>query len=243
MTRNLSAGARAAQHSISAGARRGGAEHEGAEHAGAERDSAGDDGGGHGSAGSERADRASAAGDPTRCDRADRDGTDRDGTDRDGADRDGVERDRSGGRNPVRAPVLRVLPGTAESPGAARRLARQLLGDADPSAETVMLLVSELVTNAIVHSQSGSPGGTVTVALCPGRRACWSRFAMTAAQLSRAWPPRRKRRSTATACCWSTRWLIAGERCRVPTAASPGAGSVPGRRLLTHWRGVVSVSF
>ena len=64
--------------------------------------------------------------------------------------------------------MLRVLPGTAESPGAARRLARQLLGDADPSAETVMLLVSELVTNAIVHSQSGSPGGTVTVALCPG---------------------------------------------------------------------------
>ena len=30
-----------------------------------------------------------------------------------------------------------------------------------------MLLVSELVTNAIVHSQSGAPGGTVTVALCP----------------------------------------------------------------------------
>jgi anti-sigma regulatory factor (Ser/Thr protein kinase) len=30
-----------------------------------------------------------------------------------------------------------------------------------------MLLVSELVTNAIVHSRSGAPGGTVTVALCP----------------------------------------------------------------------------
>jgi two-component sensor histidine kinase len=31
-----------------------------------------------------------------------------------------------------------------------------------------MLLVSELVTNAVQHSKSGEPGGSVTVALCPG---------------------------------------------------------------------------
>jgi serine/threonine-protein kinase RsbW len=67
----------------------------------------------------------------------------------------------------AREPLLRVLPGTAESASAARLMALQLLGDSDPAAETVMLLVSELVTNAIVHSQSGAPGGTVTVALCP----------------------------------------------------------------------------
>src|ERR1700752_4388377 len=66
-----------------------------------------------------------------------------------------------------REPLLRVLPGTADSASAARLMARQLLGDSDPAVETVMLLVSELVTNAIVHSQSGAPGGTVTVALCP----------------------------------------------------------------------------
>jgi anti-sigma regulatory factor (Ser/Thr protein kinase) len=82
--------------------------------------------------------------------------------------RDSTARDSTARQNRVRGPVLRVLPGTAESARAARRLARQLLGDADPSAETVMLLVTELVTNAIVHSQSGAPGGTVTVALCPG---------------------------------------------------------------------------
>ena len=69
---------------------------------------------------------------------------------------------------PARGPVLRVLPGTADSAGAARQLARQLLGDGDPSVETVMLVVSELVTNAIVHTHSGAPGGTITVALCPG---------------------------------------------------------------------------
>lgn len=68
----------------------------------------------------------------------------------------------------VRAPLLRVLPGTPESAGAARQLASELLGDGHPAAEAVMLVISELVTNAIVHSRSGAPGGTVTVALCPG---------------------------------------------------------------------------
>jgi anti-sigma regulatory factor (Ser/Thr protein kinase) len=31
-----------------------------------------------------------------------------------------------------------------------------------------MLLVSDLVTNSVLHSQSRRPGGTVTVALCAG---------------------------------------------------------------------------
>ena len=69
---------------------------------------------------------------------------------------------------PVQAPLLRVLPGTPESASAARSMTRQLLGEGHPSAETVQLVVSELVANAIVHSKSGAPGGTVTVALCPG---------------------------------------------------------------------------
>lgn len=69
---------------------------------------------------------------------------------------------------PVQAPLLSVLPGTPESVSAARRMALQLLGDGHPAADAVQLVVSELVTNAIVHSNSGAPGGTVTVALCPG---------------------------------------------------------------------------
>jgi serine/threonine-protein kinase RsbW len=69
---------------------------------------------------------------------------------------------------PVQAPLLSVLPGTPESVSAARRMALQLLGDGHPAADAVQLVVSELVTNAIVHSKSGAPGGTVTIALCPG---------------------------------------------------------------------------
>ncbi len=70
--------------------------------------------------------------------------------------------------SPVRAPLLRVLPGRPESVSAARQLARQVLGDGNPVTETAMLLVSELVTNSVMHSKSGEPGGSVTVALCSG---------------------------------------------------------------------------
>jgi serine/threonine-protein kinase RsbW len=68
----------------------------------------------------------------------------------------------------VRAPMLAVLPGTPQSVGAARQIARELLGDDHPSIETTMLLISELVTNALLHSRSGEPGGRVTVVLCTG---------------------------------------------------------------------------
>jgi serine/threonine-protein kinase RsbW len=68
--------------------------------------------------------------------------------------------------NASREPLLRVFPGTPDSARAARLMAHQLLGDDDPAVETVMLLVSELVSNAIMHSQSGASGGTLTVTLC-----------------------------------------------------------------------------
>ena len=45
-------------------------------------------------------------------------------------------------RRPVRMPVLRVLPGTPESAGLARALAREVLGDTHPALETVLLVVS-----------------------------------------------------------------------------------------------------
>jgi anti-sigma regulatory factor (Ser/Thr protein kinase) len=66
------------------------------------------------------------------------------------------------------APVIRVLPGAPESAAAARQLTRQLLGDDHPAADTAMLLMSELVTNSVMHSRSRRPGGTVTIAVCAG---------------------------------------------------------------------------
>jgi anti-sigma regulatory factor (Ser/Thr protein kinase) len=65
-------------------------------------------------------------------------------------------------------PVIQVLPGVPESATAARSLTRQLLGDHHPVADTAKLLMSELVTNSVMHSRSRRPGGTVTVAVCAG---------------------------------------------------------------------------
>ncbi|RJL30441.1 ATP-binding protein [Bailinhaonella thermotolerans] len=66
-----------------------------------------------------------------------------------------------------------VLPGEIAEVARAREFARRAPALDDDEAETVALLVSELVTNSIEHSRSGSPGGRVVVvalALAPGLR-------------------------------------------------------------------------
>jgi anti-sigma regulatory factor (Ser/Thr protein kinase) len=55
-----------------------------------------------------------------------------------------------------------TCPGQPESVRVFRQLARAVAGD-DDQADSAALCVSELVTNALVHSRSGLPGGTVTV--------------------------------------------------------------------------------
>jgi anti-sigma regulatory factor (Ser/Thr protein kinase) len=59
--------------------------------------------------------------------------------------------------------VSAELAGSPESARAARALIRQALGDKHPSADDAQLIVTELVSNAIAHSRSGQPGGTLTV--------------------------------------------------------------------------------
>jgi anti-sigma regulatory factor (Ser/Thr protein kinase) len=63
-----------------------------------------------------------------------------------------------------------TLPGLPESVREARSLARA--SAATPyQAEAAALCVSELVTNALLHSLSGRPGGEVTVVIEPGAEA------------------------------------------------------------------------
>lgn len=61
-----------------------------------------------------------------------------------------------------------TLPGVPESVRAFRSLARAAAATED-QAELAALCVSELVTNAIEHSWSGWPGGSVTVTLRAGQ--------------------------------------------------------------------------
>jgi len=55
------------------------------------------------------------------------------------------------------------LPGRPESAATAPALVRQILGENHPSVGDATLIVSELVSNAVAHTRSGQPGGTVTV--------------------------------------------------------------------------------
>jgi anti-sigma regulatory factor (Ser/Thr protein kinase) len=58
------------------------------------------------------------------------------------------------------------LPGRAKSVGIARAFLRLLLGPDDPQLETAQWLISELFTNSVIHSRSGShPDGKVGVAV------------------------------------------------------------------------------
>ena len=53
--------------------------------------------------------------------------------------------------------------GQTKNVSEARAFVARTLGPAHPCADEAVLLCSELVTNAVLHSESGRPGGTVTV--------------------------------------------------------------------------------
>jgi anti-sigma regulatory factor (Ser/Thr protein kinase) len=57
-----------------------------------------------------------------------------------------------------------TIPARPESVSAARSFVTKALGEDDPATDVAVLLVSETVTNAVLHSNSRRPGGTVTIA-------------------------------------------------------------------------------
>ena len=68
---------------------------------------------------------------------------------------------------PATAACTRSFPGLPESVGAARSWVAGFL-PGSPAADDAVLMTSELVTNAVVHSASGLPGGTFTVSVRAG---------------------------------------------------------------------------
>ncbi len=56
-----------------------------------------------------------------------------------------------------------TIAGQTRNVAEARSFVARTLGAAHPCADVAVLLCSELVTNAVLHSESGQPGGTVTV--------------------------------------------------------------------------------
>jgi anti-sigma regulatory factor (Ser/Thr protein kinase) len=58
-----------------------------------------------------------------------------------------------------------TIPGRPEHVCAARSFAKKALGEGSPATEAAVLLVSETVTNAVLHSNSRRRGGTVTITI------------------------------------------------------------------------------
>jgi anti-sigma regulatory factor (Ser/Thr protein kinase) len=56
-----------------------------------------------------------------------------------------------------------TIPGREQSVPEARAFVDGILGPGHPRSDVARLLVSELVTNAVQHTHSRRPGGTVTV--------------------------------------------------------------------------------
>jgi anti-sigma regulatory factor (Ser/Thr protein kinase) len=56
-----------------------------------------------------------------------------------------------------------TIAGRAEHVSDTRSFVRKAIGPDNPAADTAILLTSEIVTNAVVHSNSRRAGGTVTV--------------------------------------------------------------------------------
>jgi anti-sigma regulatory factor (Ser/Thr protein kinase) len=60
-----------------------------------------------------------------------------------------------------------TVPGQPRYVARAREFVSIALGSDHPCAEALTVVVSELVTNAMIHSRSGRAGGTVTITLRP----------------------------------------------------------------------------
>lgn len=67
-------------------------------------------------------------------------------------------------RPPAGSGIYAELDGTFAAPRHARALIRHALGR-HPAADDAVLIASELVTNAVAHSRSGRPGGTLLLAV------------------------------------------------------------------------------
>jgi serine/threonine-protein kinase RsbW len=123
-----------------------------------------------------------------------------------------------------------VAPGRAEYVAAARRWAQATAAAWGMAGDLVGLVVSELVTNALRHTRSGRPGGTVVVAVAGGWDSVTVHVHDLGADLGRVPRPRQAARDAeggrglAIVIAVSAEWgIIPAAWCPVQRADDPAA--------------------
>ena len=107
--------------------------------------------------------------------------------------------------------------GRTKNVAEARAFVARTLGPAHSCTDVAVLLCSELVTNAVLHSESGQPGGTVTVVVArPARRGPGGGRGQRLRATAPRWSRPRSTNPTVTACSWSS--------------SSPTTGATPAMR-------------
>jgi len=122
------------------------------------------------------------------------------------------------------------VPGRPDQVHAARVFTSEALGDDHPCALVAVLLVSELVTNSVLHSDSRLPGGTVTLtvtgtadlARVEVRDAGGTSVPSLKGQVT--W-----RRRAVTVSGWSITWRPGGITAAMRPGSSPGSRSARSR--------------
>lgn len=141
----------------------------------------------------------------------------------------------------VKATMHAELDGTPHAAWQARNLVTDMLGEHHPSARDACLVVSELVANAVAHTRSGQPGGTVRLTIEVSARprsvfiAVCDSGSPTAPTLTTAGPDGEHGRGLAIVAALADGWGTEPARngrstwCRL-TTASAGRAVTPPRR-------------
>ncbi len=128
------------------------------------------------------------------------------------------------------------LNGSPQAARESRDLVRHMLGEDHPVADDAALVASELVSNAVIHTRSGQPGGmlipAVKVSEHPAAVCIRVRDAGTLGP--RSWPYPTPAASTAGDSPLSPLSPLNGAASPADQAGPPGAGSLPTRLPLYH---------
>jgi hypothetical protein len=132
-----------------------------------------------------------------------------------------------------------TVAGLPERVAVARAFAMAVLGRQHPAGATVVLLVSELVTNSVRHSASGLPGWTVTVTVPSSGEVTRVQVTDMSGTTVPALRPAVSGMEGGRGCTSWMRWPLAGGSSRMAVTPPPGSSFSTADRGTAQHRGQV----